>query len=1237
MKKLLSFAGVALLALTVGCDDDKAVTPPVAPPTPAPIFGTVSGTVTVEGSGLVGVSVNLSGAASQSASTGSSGGYSFDNVPAGTHSVQISGAPDEVNFGSTATAVTITTSGQTATADFSGTYIRTARITGSVTAGGEGVVATVTATGAGMLMSQQAVLGSSGTDGNFELPDLRAGTYTVTISEFGDHEFVVTSRAVTLAVGQSASVAFVAEAVEVTTGSITGQVVTAAGVGIVATVTAVGTGEGGVTVAGSSDTEGDYELPGVEAGDYTVTISEFSDDHEFTVSSRAVTVVAGQSSSVTFVAGPEPEVTTGSITGQVVTAAGVGIVATVTAVGTGEGGVTVAGSSDTEGDYELPGVEAGDYTVTISEFSDDHEFDVSSRTVTVVAGQSSSVTFVAEAVPTTGTGTGLSLIITGVTDDDDDNDKTSGRVTATIDVERGEFEKIALYVDGAEVDAQLFGLGPAPAGEPPLAAQQGVVFNLSFNSAKYDSDTGEVTYPNGAYEIVAGVTVKGSTEEAYSNRMEIELDNEDAVYVAVSGHTKLPVLGADGGYWYGGPDAGFDLSAVPVVYSERLVPSVTLRMGFCGENDAVSLTNAPYTFTPDCDGWEGPVEAESFSIGAAPVMTLNADDEVFSIQLDYKAPGAPWFKPNPNGRYEGWINDAVGLTAKHVTSGSKKNLNGWLMAGDGAGGVGGNTFQIRYAAVPKGSSDKGLEAALAATPSVDPMVPAASKKKDAYCFVASATDLLGNESKRPDPDDADDIDTCPTVADFMDAMEAVEANPDPNGDGNMDDAIVAVDAEDAVVFSAILAGVDKTAPTVIFTGASPKENARELATNFQLHVSDDEDGSGLVEDPDLTDDVIVSAVRARYEIRKDNDKGMVCVDSDALPGVEKAGECKSDAVGLTRDPETGPLFTATGTDEVTDVGYYTLTASASDKAGNKSPEVSRTALHDDVLPVASLIVTKEDADTYNKILVAADGLSIQDYTVTMGATNLPADTDVRLATVPVDEYNGRPLSTARTVSGPVELPFSAVQEINNGAPAAFASDDGVNVITAYVTDQAGNAATNPSGTDIVNTSIGADDDDDLDIGGDGFDPVDFASDGFVFTAEVDDDAVTNNTGDNNVGKSDGTVTLKATADLTNSTTANPFDAVHFYAAVSGINTGLATDENNDRTELRLIKTVIGVNGILKTGTERVWTYEVDASADDIYALVGASAAGDYTLYAIGVNDSGVALVSAGVVAGFAKR
>ena len=112
MKKLLRFVCVALLtgAMVVACGDDEAVTTvvgPVVPIAPAPIFGSVSGTVSVEGSGLPGVTVNLVGAASQSATTGSSGGYSFDNVPAGTHGVQLSGAPAEVAFVSTSTVVTI--------------------------------------------------------------------------------------------------------------------------------------------------------------------------------------------------------------------------------------------------------------------------------------------------------------------------------------------------------------------------------------------------------------------------------------------------------------------------------------------------------------------------------------------------------------------------------------------------------------------------------------------------------------------------------------------------------------------------------------------------------------------------------------------------------------------------------------------------------------------------------------------------------------------------------------------------------------------------------------------------------------------------------------------------------------------------------------------------------------------------------------------------------------------------
>ena len=655
--KLFRFATVALLtgALMVACDDDDAgPTVVITPPAPAPIFGTVSGTVSVEGSGYAGVSVNLTGASAQSATTGSSGGYSFSNVPAGAHNVGITGTPPDVAFVSTSTLVTIATNGQTVTADFSGNYIRTSSITGSVTVGAgddqEGVVATVTAAGSGMLTDEEPAVGSSDTDGNFELTGLRAGGYAVTISDYPEGtEFPVTTRDVTVGVGLSATVSF--------------------------------------------------NAPGEDR-------------------------------------------------------------------------------------------------------------------------------------PTTGTNPFLPFI-TGVTSDSDD-DTYSGRLTATVDIERergdARFDKVTLYVGGIEAATQSFGLASAPAEDPELAAQQ-IVFRLSFDSDEYDETTGAVTYSNGAHKIVVGVTVQGSTEEAFSNQFPVEFDNPDGVHVAVSGTTREPALGQDGGYWYGGPGAGFDLTATPVIYSGRSVPSVTLREGFCGANDGEAVAAAPYAFTPDCGGYEGLVEPNSFSIGAAEVQTLNAEDEIFLIQLDYAGPGAPVFMPNPNDREDGWINDEVGLAAKHVTSGSKKNLDGWLIFGATGGGVGGNTVQLQVG--------KDIEKALAATASSTPTLPATSKAK-AYCFVASAVDDLGNRSKLPDEDDG-----CADPGDSQLAMDAVTDDPDTEDDEEM--AEVA-----AMLFSSITAGVDTEAPTLAFTGASAgagttdgPDRAATLQSEFELQVKDNDDGSGV--------------------------------------------------------------------------------------------------------------------------------------------------------------------------------------------------------------------------------------------------------------------------------------------------------------------------------------------------------------------------------------------------------
>ena len=321
---------------------------------------------------------------------------------------------------------------------------------------------------------------------------------------------------------------------------------------------------------------------------------------------------------------------------------------------------------------------------------------------------------------------------------------------------------------------------------------------------------------------------------------------------------------------------------------------MTLREGFCGENDSEAIRAAPYTFTPDCGGHEGPVKPNSFSIGAAEVLTLNEKAEFFSIQLDYAGPAAPVFRPNPNGREDGWINDAVGLAAEHVTSGAKKNLDGWLFFGDADGGVGGYTAHLQVG--------KDIKEALVAAASSTPTLPATSTKNTAYCFVASAVDDLGNRSELPKEADG----PCKDYTASQLAMDKVE--DDLATDDNEEMAAVMAD-----LFSSLKAGVDKEAPTLEFTGASAgagttdgPDRAALLESEFELQVKDNDGGSGMHDaDP----------VLATLSIR--NADGAECRDLAKLDEEDK--KCVATSKGLIKDM---PLVRTNGVDVRT--GRYGL-------------------------------------------------------------------------------------------------------------------------------------------------------------------------------------------------------------------------------------------------------------------------------------------------------------------------
>jgi len=170
--------------------------------------GTVVGTVTAEGTGLVGVPVRLVGSATRITSTSADGRYAFLNVEVGTYTVSIDASSHpEVAFAVSSKSASIVGQGQTSTVDFSGSFIRTAGVLGSVTCSGSPL--------AGVSVSVKGgpdnVSATTTTDagGRYSVVGLRAGSYSVVISGFPEHvAFPFTSKSVTVATGESRSVDF---------------------------------------------------------------------------------------------------------------------------------------------------------------------------------------------------------------------------------------------------------------------------------------------------------------------------------------------------------------------------------------------------------------------------------------------------------------------------------------------------------------------------------------------------------------------------------------------------------------------------------------------------------------------------------------------------------------------------------------------------------------------------------------------------------------------------------------------------------------------------------------------------------------------------------------------------------------------------------------------------------------------------------------------------------------------
>ena len=767
------------------------------------------------------------------------------------------------------------------------------------------------------------------------------------------------------------------------------------------------------------------------------------------------------------------------------------------------------------------------------------------------------------------------LFIASIEDRDDD-EVLSRTVNVELSVERGDqmLTQLSVLVDGVVAVSRTYGGGAsvvaaAPEGEEgERAAQQAAqAVVLSFNSAAYDAVTGVPKYMNGERTISAELMVVGSDEPLESGDHPREFDNADGVHVAATPPSESE-RASDGGVWYGGPGTTLEITAIMVSYSGSSADVVTMQ-GFCGAA-AASKDEAPYEFTPDCAGKKKTTAAAMPEFADLAIVNDKDDifHDIFPINLDFEGPGIPVFKVNPNGREGGWINEAVKLTGKY--SGTS-NKDGWLTYGAGGGGVGGYIAQLRYSA----SDPRVAASARAAAPSTSPELPAATSSTSTICFVASATDLLGNESALPKAtaDCKSATDYAPLAKAYRDAVKVVA----DAGGGTAAERKAVTDTRSKVLVG-FLAGVDITAPTAEFARSGLDEDAREIDDEFEVIVEDNSGGSGIQAlKKNAAGAFTNTPLIASLEVR--DTKGTKCVIGGKVQ--TSPSLCAEPLDGIEYDASDDRVATNVVETVLDELGYYTFTARAQDKAGNLSEEINRVALRDgDFEADAGVRVTHGTGGTkvfdYNVDISVRDDLSVRDYYLAMDlgtpvTTGGPAT--FRLGPVEeVDAYNASELTTVLDVTEKPKLPFLALQLAGAEEPTEIED------IKVYVRDQReGDQVGDPASLYALDDD-GADVDDLTVENGDNIEDVTT----FVVTADQE-------------GMYDGNDDIVLTAQVTGAAGLEvPFKRVYFYAAST--NGGTAVED------WRLIGSLRGSDYDDGT-TAGIYDYTLELGADEVLAIM----------------------------------
>ncbi len=410
--KLLTTATLASLVLAA-CDEGSP--PPVDPPPPPTPVGTISGTVTIEGTAAAGVTATLSSGAS--ATTGAGGDFSFSGVEAGTYTVTISGYPEDATFAQATQSATIATDGENVRLSFAGEYVRSSAVVGAVVAsdaamsGGDGQPETLS--GVTVTLGGEHAMGETartGMDGGFAFTGLRAGRYTVEISGYPeDVTFETKAMEVEVEAGEVGNADFTGHYVR--TSAVEGRVAIE-GEGLAGVTVTLSGGPAEESRRATTDADGMYRFGELRAGAYEVSIAGGfeAEDYEFASTSRDVSVEMDETATVSF-------------TGVLLRTSGISGRVSVEGMGLSGVEVTLSGAdeertetTDASGQYAFTGLAAGDYAVSIGVEGEAYVFGTTSMDVTVADDESKIVNFEGEHA-TTASVSGMAYVDEGTKND----------------------------------------------------------------------------------------------------------------------------------------------------------------------------------------------------------------------------------------------------------------------------------------------------------------------------------------------------------------------------------------------------------------------------------------------------------------------------------------------------------------------------------------------------------------------------------------------------------------------------------------------------------------------------------------------------------------------------------------------------------------------------------------------------------------------------------------------------